>query len=87
MSDLIFMKSSYRNIDIIKRIKILAYRKKPFHIQVIQVCLVLPKNNAGYTIGKQLIRPADSFRANYQASKKTKSFADFMCKIEVVLKE
>ncbi len=62
-------------------------RTKRFHIEIIQLCLLLPKNNVGFEIGKQLIRSAGSVAANYRASKRAKSIADFIYKIEIVLEE
>lgn len=62
-------------------------RTKRFHIDIIQLCLLLPKNNVGFEIGKQLIRSAGSVAANYRASKRAKSIADFIYKIEIVLEE
>lgn len=65
----------------------LEFRTKRFHIGVIQLCLLLPRNTVGFEIGKQLIRSAGSVAANYRASKRAKSLADFIYKIEVVLEE
>lgn len=62
-------------------------RTKRFHIEIIQLCLLLPKNNVGFEIGKQLIRSAGSVAANYRASKRAKSVADFIYKNEIVLEE
>ena len=67
--------------------KLLEDRTKKFHIEIIRLCLLLPKNNVGYEIGKQLIRSAGSVAANYRASKRAKSIADFIYKIEIVLEE
>lgn len=67
--------------------QILEQRTKQFHIDVIRLCLLLPKNNVGYEIGKQLIRSAGSVAANYRSSKRAKSMLDFIYKIEIVLEE
>jgi four helix bundle protein len=45
------------------------------------------KNAAGFETAKQLIRAAGSVGANYRASVRAKSSADFTYKIEVVLEE
>lgn len=66
---------------------ILERRTKQFHINIIKVCLLLPKNNVGFELGKQLIRSAGSVAANYRASKRAKSMLDFIYKIEIVLEE
>lgn len=62
-------------------------RTKQFHINVIKLCSLLPRNAAGYETAKQLIRSAGSVGANYRASKRAKSNADFIYKIEIVLEE
>lgn len=65
----------------------LAERTKRFHINVIKICSLLPKNVAAYEIARQLIRSAGSVGANYRASKRAKSTNDFIYKIEIVLEE
>jgi len=67
--------------------KILQSRTKQFNIDVIQLCMQLPRNAAGFEIAKQLIRSAGSVGANYRATVRAKSKADFIYKIEIVLEE
>ncbi|MEO6719075.1 MAG: four helix bundle protein [Ferruginibacter sp.] len=67
--------------------KILQQRTKQFHIDVIKLCEVLPRNAAGFEIAKQVIRCAGSVGANYRASARAKSTNDFIYKIEVVIEE
>jgi four helix bundle protein len=67
--------------------KILQQRTKQFHIDVIKLCEGLPKNAAGFEIAKQVIRSAGSVGANYRATVRAKSKADFIYKIEIVLEE
>ncbi|CAN5515934.1 four helix bundle protein [soil metagenome] len=62
-------------------------RTKRLHINIIHLCSYLPKTIAGYEIGKQLIRSGGSVGANYRASKRAKSTADFIHKIQIVLEE
>lgn len=62
-------------------------RTKQFHINVIKLCKDLPKNTAGFETGRQIIRSAGSVGSNYRATKRAKSTADFIYKIEVVLEE
>ena len=62
-------------------------RTKKFHINVIRLCGILPRNVAAYEIAKQLIRSAGSVGANYRASKRAKSTADFIYKIQIILEE
>lgn len=65
----------------------LQQRTKKFHVDVIKLCSDFPKNAAGFETAKQLIRAAGSVGANYRATKRAKSNADFIYKIQVVLEE
>ena len=67
--------------------KELQQRTKRFHVDVIKLCSDFPKNAAGFETAKQLIRAAGSVGANYRATVRAKSDADFIYKIEVVLEE
>jgi four helix bundle protein len=62
-------------------------RTMQFHIEVIKLCSVFPKNAAGFETAKQLIRSAGSVGANYRAACRAKSTADFIYKLEIVLEE
>lgn len=67
--------------------KELQQRTKKFHVDVIRLSETFPKNAAGFETAKQLIRSAGSVGANYRASVRAKSAADFLYKIEIVLEE
>ena len=67
--------------------KSLQERTKQFHIDVIHLCEDLPRNAAGFEIAKQVIRSAGSVGANYRATARAKSKADFIYKVEIVLEE
>ncbi len=67
--------------------KELQQRTKKFHVDVIKLCSDFPKNAAGFETAKQLIRAAGSVGANYRATVRAKSNADFVYKIEIVLEE
>jgi four helix bundle protein len=67
--------------------KDLEHRTKNFHINVIKLCASMPKNAAGFETAKQVIRSAGSVGANYRATKRAKSTADFIHKLEIVLEE
>jgi four helix bundle protein len=67
--------------------KTLQDRTKQFHIDVINLCEDLPRNAAGFETAKQVIRSAGSVGANYRATIRAKSKADFIYKIEIVLEE
>ncbi len=62
-------------------------RTKRFHVDVIKFCSDFPRNAAGFETVKQLIRAAGSVGANYRATVRAKSDADFIYKIEIVLEE
>jgi four helix bundle protein len=66
---------------------ILQKRTKQFNIDIIKLCSDLPRNAAGYEVAKQLIRAAGSVGANYRATTRAKSKADFIYKIQIVLEE
>lgn len=66
---------------------ILHMRTKKFHIDIIKLCGNFPKSPAGYELAKQLIRSAGSVGANYRASARAKSRADFINKIQIVIEE
>ena len=67
--------------------KELQQRTKKFHVDVIKLCSDFPRNAAGFETAKQLIRAAGSVGANYRATVRAKSNADFIYKIEIVLEE
>jgi four helix bundle protein len=65
----------------------LQQRTKQFHIDVIKLCETLPRNSAGFETAKQIICSAGSVGANYRASARAKSKANFIYKIQIVLEE
>lgn len=62
-------------------------RTKLFNIAVIKACDGLPKTAADFELAKQLIKAAGSVGANYRASSRAKSTADFIYKLEIVIEE
>jgi four helix bundle protein len=48
--------------------KILEERKSKFHIAILKLCELLPRNSIGFELSKQLIRFAGSVGANYRTS-------------------
>jgi four helix bundle protein len=73
-------------IIVMNRIE-LQQRTKKFHVDIIKLCSDFPKNAAGFETAKQLIRAAGSVGANYRATKRAKSNADFIYKVQIVLEE
>lgn len=67
--------------------KELQLRTKKFHLGVIKLCNDFPRTSVGFEIAKQLLRSAGSVGANYRASGRAKSKADFINKIQIVLEE
>ncbi|HSN08082.1 MAG TPA: four helix bundle protein [Hanamia sp.] len=67
--------------------KELQKRTKKFHVDIIKLCSDFPRNATGFETAKQLIRSAGSVGANYRATVRAKSNADFIYKIEIVLEE
>ncbi len=67
--------------------QLLQRRTKQFHLDVLRICGEMPRTAAGFETAKQLIRSAGSVGANYRATVRAKSKADFIYKIEIVLEE
>jgi four helix bundle protein len=62
-------------------------RTRQFNIDVIKLCNDMPRTPAGFELAKQVIRSSSSVGANYRASARAKSTADFINKINIVLEE
>ena len=59
-------------------------RTKRFALRVIKLTESLPNTKAGNVIGNQLLRSGTSVGANYRASCRAKSTADFIHKLSIV---
>lgn len=62
-------------------------RTKQFGLRVMNLVAVLPKTTAGRAIGSQLVRSGTSVGANYRAACRSRSKAEFIAKIGVVVEE
>jgi four helix bundle protein len=62
-------------------------RTKAFALRVIKLAEALPDNPIGRVIRNQLLRCGTSVGANYRASKRAKSTADFISKMGTVEEE
>ena len=63
-------------------------RSKTFALRVIKLTRAIPKNDdAGRVITKQILRSGTSVAANYRASCRARSQAEFIAKIETVEEE
>jgi len=62
-------------------------RTKAFALRVIKLTESLPATRTADVIGRQLLRSATSVGANYRASRRGKSRADFIHKLAIVEEE
>jgi len=62
-------------------------RTKQFAIRIVRVFKSLPKNDEARIIGKQLLRAGTSVAANYRAVCRSRSKAEFISRISVVVEE
>jgi four helix bundle protein len=62
-------------------------RTKRFALRVIRMVEALPKGKTSDVIGRQLLRSGTSVGANYRASCRAKSSADFISKMGTVEEE
>ena len=62
-------------------------RTRQFALRVIRLCESLPKGRTAETIARQLVRCGTSVGANYRASCRAKSNADFIAKMGIVEEE
>ena len=62
-------------------------RTKKFAIRIIKLVESLSKGQTEYIIGKQLLRCGTSVGANYRASCRARSLADFIAKMGIVEEE
>jgi len=69
------------NADDLKR------RTKQFALRILKLVSALPETTQGRAVGGQLVRCGTSVGANYRASCRARSRAEFIAKIGVVLEE
>jgi four helix bundle protein len=62
-------------------------RTKQYALRIIKLIEVLPKTQAGRTIGNQLIRSGTSIGANYRSALRGRSKAEFIAKLGIVIEE
>ena len=62
-------------------------RTREFALRVIRATQSLPKEQAAYVLGKQLLRSATSVGANYRAACRARSKAEFLAKLGIVEEE
>ncbi len=62
-------------------------RTKQFALRVIRMFRALPRSPEAQVLGKQLLRSATSVAANYRATGRARSKAEFIARIGVVVEE
>ena len=62
-------------------------RTKAFDLRVIRVFKALPRNGEARTLGKQMLRSGTSVAANYRAVCRSRSKAEFLARLGVVVEE
>lgn len=62
-------------------------RMKAFAVQIIRLSELLPQNNVGWVLGKQIIKSGTSVGANYHEALRSSSQAHFISIIEIALRE
>lgn len=62
-------------------------RAKAFALSVIKFCEALPSDETSRVLRRQLLRSGTSVGANYRAACRSKSKADFIAKMGIVLEE
>jgi four helix bundle protein len=62
-------------------------RTKRFALDVLDLLTALPPGEPGFTIRRQLTKAATSVAANYRASRRARSHAEFTSRIAVVAEE
>jgi four helix bundle protein len=62
-------------------------RTKRFALMVIRLCRIVQPSQEGRIITRQLLRSATSVAANYRAVCRSRSRADFVSKLGIVLEE
>lgn len=62
-------------------------RTKEFALQIIKLFRTLPRSEEARVIGKQILRSGTSVGANYRAACRSRSKAEFISKMSIVLEE
>ena len=74
-------------MNTVNRARQLQDRTKKFAVRIVNAFARLPKDEAARVIGRQFLRSGTSLAANYRASCRARSKADFISKISVVTEE
>lgn len=71
----------------VERARELQDRTKKFALRIISAFSALPKTDEARVIGRQFLRSGTSVAANYRAACRSRSAADFISKISIVVEE
>lgn len=65
----------------------LRLRTKQFALRIVRLFQALPRSEEARVLGKQLLRSGTSVGANYRAACRSRSRAEFIAKLGIVLEE
>ena len=65
----------------------LKLRTKKFALRIVKVFQALPRSEDARTLGKQLLRSGTSVAANYRAVCRSRSKAEFVARLGIVVEE
>jgi four helix bundle protein len=74
-------------MNTVNRARQLQDRTKRFAVRIVNAFARMPKDEAARVIGRQFLRSGTSLAANYRASCRARSTADFISKISMVAEE
>lgn len=74
-------------MKILDRAEELKARTKRFAIRIVRLSQSLPKANEARVIGNQVLRSGTSIAANYRATCRARSRAEFLAKLGIVVEE
>lgn len=74
-------------MNMLDQAEALKLRTKQFAIRIVSVVRSLPRTREGDVIGKQLLRCGTAVAANYRAVRRSRSKAEFISKVSIVVEE
>jgi four helix bundle protein len=76
-----------KTMNMLDQAEAMKLRTKQFAIRIVSVVRSLPRTREGDVIGKQLLRCGTAVAANYRAVCRSRSKAEFISKISIVIEE
>src|SRR5690625_136062 len=74
------------NMNMVNR-KVIEKRTKDFALRIIKLVSVLPQNQVGYVLGRQLLKSGTSIGANYHEANHASSRKHFISTMEIAQRE